>query len=68
MTNIADGFQAMMIGLAPPFALIVKNAARIEREIAAERSHVAVGRAGNVSGCLRYHRVMRRHIGMCRDF
>ena len=57
----------MVIGLAPPFALIVENAARIEREIAADRAHVAVGRAGDMGRGLRHDRIMFRHIGMRGD-
>ena len=36
-----------MIGGAPPFALIVEDAARIETQVAADRPHVAVGRPGD---------------------
>ena len=68
VADVAGGFQAMMIGVAPPFALIVENAARIEREIAADRAHVAVGRAGNMRRGLRHDRIMLRHIGMRGDF
>ena len=34
-----------LIGGAPPFALVVEDAARVEAEIAADRAHVAMGRA-----------------------
>ncbi len=60
MADGAGGLQAMVIGVAPPFALIVENAAGVETEIAADRAHVAVGRAGDVRGRLRHHRIMRR--------
>ena len=39
--------QAMRVGAAPPFALIVEDAARVEAEIAADRAHVAMGGAGD---------------------
>src|SRR5580700_94304 len=57
----------MVIGIAPPFALIVENAARIKREIAADRAHVAVGRAGDMGRGLRYGRIMLPHVGMRRN-
>jgi hypothetical protein len=62
---VAGGFQTMMIGLAPPFALIVKDAARVERDIAADRSHVAMGRPGDLAGRLRYCRIVLQHARMC---
>src|ERR1700686_852753 len=57
----------MMIGVAPPFALIVENAARVEREIAADGAHIAVGRAGDMGRGLRHDRIMLCHIGMRGD-
>ena len=60
MADFAGRLEAMVIGLAPPFALIVEDAARVEREIAADGSHVAVGRAGDVGGGLRHHRIVLR--------
>ena len=53
MADGPGGLQAMVIGIAPPFALIVEDAARVETEIAADRAHVAVSWAGNVRGRLR---------------
>src|SRR5450759_5420033 len=56
----------MVIGGAPPFALIVKDAAGVEAEIAADRAHVALGGAGDVAGGLRQYRIMlddRRMLG-----
>ena len=57
-----------MIGLAPPFALIVVDAAGVEGEIAADGAHVAMGRAGDVGRGLRHHRVVLHHVGMRGDF
>ena len=56
------------MAVAPPFALIVKNAAGVEREIAADRPHVAVGRAGDMAGRLRHHRIVLQHTGMRGEF
>ena len=53
-----------MIGGAPPFALIVEDAAGVEAEIAADRAHVAMGRPGDDGGGLRHHRIMPHHVGM----
>ena len=39
MANIAVSFQAERVGAAPPFALIVENATRVEAEISTDRSH-----------------------------
>src|SRR6185437_9975772 len=58
VTNCAGSFQAMVIGVAPPFALIVENAAGIKAEIAADRAHVALGRPGDERGRLRKHRIV----------
>ena len=63
----AGGLQAVVIGVAPPFALIVEDAARVEAEIAAERAHVAVGRAGDVGGGLRHHRIKLDDVGVLGD-
>jgi hypothetical protein len=60
----AGGLQAVIVGVAPPFALIVENAACIEAEIAADRAHVAVGRPGDVRGGLREHGIMPVDRGM----
>ena len=43
VTDVAGGLKAMVIGGAPPFALVIEQAARVETEIAAYRPHVAVG-------------------------
>ena len=45
VADLAGGLEAMMVGGAPPFALIVEDAARVEAEIAADGAHVAMGRA-----------------------
>ena len=60
VADFAGRLQTMMIGFAPPFALIVKNAAGVEREIAADGAHVAVGRPGDVTGRLRHRRIVLR--------
>ena len=45
---LADGLEAVVVGGAPPFALIVENAALVSRtDIAADRAHDAVGGAGD---------------------
>ena len=54
----------MVIGRAPPFALIVIDAAGVEAEVAADRAHVAVGRAGDVTGGLRHHRIVPDDVGV----
>src|SRR5437763_11634402 len=54
MTDRADGLQTMMVGVAPPFALIVEDAACVETQIAADGAHMALGGAGNVGASLRH--------------
>src|SRR5262249_51349596 len=39
MADVPAAFKAISIGVSPPFALIVVDAARIEAQIAADRSH-----------------------------
>ena len=63
----AGGLQAVIIGVTPPFALVVEDAARVEAEIAADRAHVAVGGAGDVGGRLRDHGMMLVDGGMLGD-
>src|SRR6185436_14304204 len=58
VANRAGGLQAMIIGVTPPFALVIEDAARIETEIAADRTHVAVGGPGDMRGGLRDHGIM----------
>ena len=58
----------MVVGVAPPFALIVEDAAGVEAEIAADRAHVAVGGAGDVGGRLRQHWIMLYDRRMLGDF
>src|SRR6185437_7228351 len=55
VTNCAGSFQAMVIGVAPPFALIVENAAGIKTEIAADRAHAPMGGASDVRRGLSEH-------------
>ena len=54
----------MVVGGAPPLALVIEQAARIEAQIAADRSHVAMGGPGDEGGGLRHHRVVPRHVRM----
>jgi len=63
----AGGLQAVIVGVAPPFALVIEDAARVEAEIAADRAHVAVGGAGDVRGRLRDHGIMPVDGGMRGD-
>src|SRR6185437_59531 len=57
----AGGLEAVVVGVPPPFTLIVEDAARVEAEIAADRTHVAVSRAGYVCGGLREDGIMLRY-------
>jgi len=67
MAHRAGGLEAVMIGVAPPFALIVKNAAGVEAEIAANRAHIALGRPGDMRRCLRHRGIVPHHAGMRGD-
>src|ERR1700722_10513565 len=58
----------MVVGGAPPFALIVEDAARIETKIAADCAHVAMGRAGDMRGRLSHHRIVAHHVWMRGEF
>ncbi len=58
----------MIVGVAPPFALIVENAARVEAKIAADRAHIALGRPGDMAGSLRHDRIMFDRLRMRGDF
>src|SRR5207253_10867882 len=53
---------------SPPFALIVEDAARVEAEVAADRAHIAVGRAGDDMGGLRHHRKVRDDLRVLGEF
>jgi hypothetical protein len=53
MTNIPTILETICVGVPPPFALIVINAAGIDAQIAANRPHVAVTRPGDRLGGLR---------------
>ena len=46
------GLEAMVERAAPPLALVIEDAARIEAEVAADRAHVAMGRPGDRAGSL----------------
>ena len=58
VADVARGLEAVIVGRAPPFALIVEDAARVEAEIAADRAHVAMGRAGDCGRRLRHDRIV----------
>src|SRR5262245_64175443 len=54
----------MVVGGAPPLALVIEQAARVEAQIAADRSHVAMGGPGDEARGLRHHRIVSRHLRM----
>ena len=68
VADVAGGLEAMMIGRAPPFALVVVDAAGVEAEIAADRAHVAVRRPGDLRRRLRHHRMMLNDVRMLGEF
>src|SRR5262249_57711215 len=68
MTNFACRLKAMMVGGAPPFALVVEQTAGVETEIAAYRAHVAVGGPGDEGRRLCNNGIMRAHLRMRRKF
>ena len=57
----------MIVGRAPPLALIIEETPGVETQIASDRAHVAMGRAGNAGRGLRQHGVMPHHLGMRGD-
>src|SRR6185436_3708097 len=67
VANRAGGLQAMIIGVTPPFALVIEDAARVETEIAADRAHVAVCGPGDMRGRLRDHGIKPVDRGMPGD-
>src|SRR5580658_942540 len=64
MTDRARGLEAMIVGLSPPFALVVVDAARVEAEIAADGAHLALRRAGDRRRSLGQHPILRPHLRM----
>jgi hypothetical protein len=54
----------MVVGGAPPFALVIEQAAGVEAEVAADRSHVAMGRPGDAGRSLRQHWIVPHHLRM----
>ena len=50
MADLAAVLEAVAVGVPPPLTLIVEDAARIEAQIAADRRHGAVARAGDRLG------------------
>src|SRR5262245_40197808 len=69
VADVATPLQAESVRLAPPCALIVEDAARVEAEITADRRHGAVAGSGDRLGCLRHGPVVRRdqHLAGERD-
>ena len=58
MAHVAQfGFQTVVVGLAPPFGLVVVDAAGIETDIAADGAHIALGRPGDGPGGLGDRRI-----------
>src|SRR3974390_2870744 len=47
VTNVAAMFEAIGVGVPPPLALVIVDAAGIEAQIAADRRHAAVAGAGD---------------------
>src|SRR5437763_1466904 len=64
VANLARRLEAMMVGLPPPFALIVKDAARVETQIAADRPHIAMRGAGDDLCGLGQHGIVLGNTGM----
>src|SRR6185295_15668523 len=64
MANLARGLETMVVGRAPPFALVVEDAAGVEAEIAAEGAHIALGWPGHRCRGFGYRGVVLRHPGM----
>ena len=58
----------MIIRVAPPFALIVEDTARVETKVPADRPHVPLGWTGDVGGGLRDDRIQLHHVRMFGDF
>src|SRR5262249_30256676 len=68
IAHLAGRLQTMTIGLAPPFALIVEDAARVECEVTAEGAHVALRRPGDMAGRLRDRRIVPHDTRIGRKF
>src|SRR5205085_311948 len=62
MTDAANRLEAMIVGGAPPFALVVEQAARVEAEVAAYGAHTAVCGPGNEVRCLSEDSIVRAHL------
>src|SRR5262249_24790829 len=62
VADVAGRLEAMIVGGAPPFALVIVEAARVEADIAADRPHVAMSWPGDAAGGLRYYRVVPQHV------
>src|SRR5262249_16898469 len=58
VAHLARSLEAVVVGGAPPFALVVIDAARIKAEIATDRAHVAMRRPSDDVRGLRHDRVM----------
>src|SRR6185369_11244774 len=64
VADIARGLEAVVVGRAPPLALIVEDAARVEAQIAADGAHVAVRGPGDRARRLRHHRMVLRDLAV----
>jgi hypothetical protein len=68
MAHGAGGLEAVIVGVAPPFALIVIDAAGVEAQIAADRAHDAMRRTRDLVCGLRHHGIMRAHLRVLGEF
>ncbi len=67
VADVAGGLEAVVVGLPPPLALIVEDAARVEAQVAADGAHVAMGRPGDGARRLRHDGKVLQHAGvMCQ--
>src|SRR5438132_13234693 len=64
VADVARGLETMIVGAAPPFALVVVEAARVEAQIAAERSHIPMRGSRDEPSGLRHHRIVPHHLFM----
>src|SRR5439155_893428 len=59
VADVARGLETMIVGAAPPFALVV-----VEAAIAAERSHIPMRGSRDEPSGLRHHRIVPHHLFM----
>ena len=68
MAHLAQfGLEAVVVGFAPPFGLVVVDAAGIQADVAADRAHVALGRPGDRAGGLGDRRIAAPDFRMLGD-